>query len=122
MARFGVVLFTAYASFYLFTIPIVTIPCGKAKWNWWKTQGRIAILSSEPAIGWYRGQDLGGRLLQFGIGWRYPYGRLFYAAKAHREQSQKIDTVLVSFAPIHFEQSEMFWERQIKYNFYTNRI
>ncbi|SFU46553.1 hypothetical protein SAMN05216480_104132 [Pustulibacterium marinum] len=43
----------------------------------------------------------------------------FYQLKKSLQEGKKIDTLLISYAPIHFEQSEMFWDRQVKYNFYN---
>lgn len=43
----------------------------------------------------------------------------YFMLKKMLDQGKKIDTILVSYAPIHFEQSEMFWDRQLKYNFYN---
>ncbi|WP_190810944.1 hypothetical protein [Flagellimonas sp. S3867] len=43
----------------------------------------------------------------------------YYSLKRMLEAGKKVDTIVVSYAPIHFEQSEMFWDRQVKYNFYN---
>jgi hypothetical protein len=32
---------------------------------------------------------------------------------------KRIDTLVVSYAPLHLEQDEMFWERPVKFGFYT---
>lgn len=42
----------------------------------------------------------------------------YFMLKNMLAANKKIDTILVSYAPIHFEQSEMFWDRQLKYQFY----
>lgn len=42
----------------------------------------------------------------------------YYSLKRMLKAGKRIDTIIVSYAPIHFEQSEMFWDRQVKYNFY----
>ncbi|SNZ01268.1 hypothetical protein SAMN06265377_3105 [Flagellimonas pacifica] len=42
----------------------------------------------------------------------------YYSLKQMLNSGKKVDTIIVSYAPLHFEQSEMFWDRQVKYNFY----
>ncbi|MEN1786264.1 MAG: hypothetical protein AAGF77_14170 [Bacteroidota bacterium] len=43
----------------------------------------------------------------------------YYMLKRMLQNGLAIDTIIVSYAPIHLEQSEMFWDRQVKYGFYT---
>ncbi len=43
----------------------------------------------------------------------------YYMVKKMLANNKRIDTIVVSYAPLHFEQSEMFWDRQLKYGFYN---
>lgn len=61
--------------------------------------------------------DLGENYYNLALGGGTPMEGYFMLRKL-LENERKIDTILISYAPIHFEQSEMFWDRQLKYNFY----
>lgn len=70
-----------------------------------------AIAGIDPII-------LGDKYYNLALGGGTPMESYFQLRKSIAS-GKKIDTLLISFAPIHFEQSEMFWDRQVKYDFYS---
>lgn len=75
------------------------------------------ILGDSRAIAGIDPTLLGSSYYNLALGGGTPMEGYFQLQK-FLNTGQKIDTLVMSYAPIHFEQSEMFWDRQVKYDFY----
>lgn len=75
------------------------------------------IIGDSRAIAGIDPKVLGSNYYNLALGGSTPMEG-YHTLKKLIENKQKIDTVVVSYTPSHFEQSEMFWERQVKYRFY----
>nr|WP_298793909.1 hypothetical protein [uncultured Allomuricauda sp.] len=75
------------------------------------------IIGDSRAIAGVNPNELGPNYYNLALGGGTPMEG-YYSLKRMLEAGKKVDTIIVSYAPIHFEQSEMFWDRQVKYNFY----
>ncbi len=78
---------------------------------------RNYILGDSRAIAGLEAKTLGADYYNLALGGGTPMEGYFMLKKM-LEANKKIDTLIISYAPIHLEQSEMFWDRQLKYNFY----
>ena len=78
---------------------------------------RNLVFGDSRAIAGLETKDLGESYFNMALGGATPMEGYFMLKKM-LENGKKIDTLIVSYSPIHFEQSEMFWDRQLKYGFY----
>lgn len=76
------------------------------------------ILGDSRAIAGFDTKSLGANYYNLALGGGTPIEG-YYQLKRLLENGAKVDTLLVSYSPIHLEQSEMFWDRQVKYGFYN---
>ncbi|MFI2743091.1 hypothetical protein ACG2LH_10155 [Zhouia sp. PK063] len=79
---------------------------------------RNYVLGDSRAIAGLDAHILGEQYYNLALGGGTPMEG-YYQLRKSIESGKKIDTLIISYAPIHFEQSEMFWDRQVKYNFYS---
>ncbi|WP_420321449.1 hypothetical protein [Flagellimonas sp.] len=76
------------------------------------------IIGDSRVIAGIDPDDLGSNYYNLALGGGTPMEG-YYSLKRMLNANKKIDTIIVSYGPLHFEQSEMFWDRQVKYNFYS---
>ncbi|MGW9685143.1 hypothetical protein [Flagellimonas sp. 2504JD1-5] len=76
------------------------------------------IIGDSRVIAGIDPDDLGSKYYNLALGGGTPMEG-YYSLKRMLNADKKIDTIIISYGPLHFEQSEMFWDRQVKYNFYN---
>ena len=76
------------------------------------------ILGDSRAVAGFETEKLGSSYYNLALGGGTPMEG-YYMLKRLIASKKPIDTVIVSYGPLHLEQSEMFWDRQVKYGFYN---
>lgn len=75
------------------------------------------IFGDSRAIAGIDPRELGDHYYNLALGGGTPMEGYFMLRRL-LENGNRVDTLIISYAPLHLEQSEMFWDRQMKYRFY----
>ena len=74
------------------------------------------IIGDSRAIAAFKPEILGNTYYNLALGGGSPIEG-YYILKKVLKQQNKIDTLIVSFAPFHLEKADSFWERSLKFGF-----